>query len=1008
MKLKSFFAIIFAELIAFAPISVPISTPVHAQATILPPGKQCFQATAGVNGMVGTIGAITGGTGYVNGSYGGVPLTGGSGTNATANITVAGGIVSAVTILNPGAQYVVGDVLSAAAATIGGSGSGFSFPVASTSINSSLAGGTVAYYIPSTLTTKQTWQDAFETILNQNPVPLDANGCAIVYGNGTYRQILKDSLSDTVWDVLTSSTGASSASSGTVFAAGVPVGTILPWSATFLPTNYLYTAGQAISRTTYAQLLTAVTYQQNISCQIGIATITVPTSVSDGVAIGVPIEASCFPPGTVVSSKTSGQLTMSNTATATVSTSSILFPWGNGDGATTFNLPDLRGRVVPGRDNMNSSVASRLTTSIYGANPDAINAQGGNQSYTFLQANLPNVNFVVQAGQTVAVTSTVSDVIRWAAGTGSSNAAGGSNSQLIGVAGAGPSSILSGGVTSSNGIAPSGGAGTPFGIVQPSVTSDYIIKALPDTTSGGLTGATNGVLYNNAGSPGVTAAGINGQLLLGVTGSAPLMATMSQDCVITNTGAITCTKTNNVAFAPSATTDTTNASNISSGTIASARLPNATNAVKGAMEGDGTTVTCVSGVCTAIGAVASNPGGTAGQIQFNSGGTAFGGFTASGDATVNTSTGVVTLAAGVPKNVLNSKTTNYTIANTDCGSTIQAGTGSTGFFTVTLPSVSGFSATCVVAVKNGDTARGKQLSGFPSDLYSILGPSQLVEVEIINGVWATKINPGPYQLSGAANTLHVNHTSGLAPPASDCMGTGAGACDTIADAAIIFQSHTNCSGQQPFIQVDDSSFTENVSLNGVTCPGVNNLQIVGNATTPDNVVWNAGTASVPGLNVSDHATVIVNGFKLQCSISGAIDLQVNQGALLGFENIDFGNCGGGKHISVAGNGVLVFEGGTYTISGATFGFHLVMAGAGYFAPVGGNTVSVPNAMAFTQFYNVTGPGFINTTLVYSGTGAGAGSTGTKYSVTANGVLLLNTTTLPGATAGSTATGGQAF
>lgn len=175
------------------------------QATLLPPGESCFSATTGLSGMVGLLGTITGGSGGTNGTYGGVSLTGGSGSSATANITVSGGIVTAVTVLNPGSQYVVGDVLSAVSGTIGNV-TGFSVPVSSTSINSSLAGGTVGFYIPNTQTFKQTWQDAGETILNQNPVPLDQNGCAVVYGAGIYRQILKDSLGNTVFDKLTAST----------------------------------------------------------------------------------------------------------------------------------------------------------------------------------------------------------------------------------------------------------------------------------------------------------------------------------------------------------------------------------------------------------------------------------------------------------------------------------------------------------------------------------------------------------------------------------------------------------------------------------------------------------------------------------------------------------------------------------------------------------------------------------------------------------------------------------
>jgi hypothetical protein len=81
-------------------------------------------------GPVVTFGTITGGTLYTNGTYTNVSLTGGSGNGAKATITVAGNTVTTVTLTAGGSYYEVGDVLSATAASIGGTGSGFSVPVA--------------------------------------------------------------------------------------------------------------------------------------------------------------------------------------------------------------------------------------------------------------------------------------------------------------------------------------------------------------------------------------------------------------------------------------------------------------------------------------------------------------------------------------------------------------------------------------------------------------------------------------------------------------------------------------------------------------------------------------------------------------------------------------------------------------------------------------------------------------------------------------------------------------
>lgn len=208
----------FCALAALA-LSGQYTREVRAQATQVPPAKQCFQATAGISGMVGALGSIAGGSGGVSGVYPGVPLMGGSGTGATANITVSGGSVVSVTILSPGIAYVAGNTLSATSGSIGGV-SGFSVPVASTSINSSLAGGTVGMYIPGTLTVAQTWKNSAQTTLNTNPISLDANGCAFIYGSGTYRQILSDSLGNVVWDQVTASPAPNPYWAGT--ATGTP------------------------------------------------------------------------------------------------------------------------------------------------------------------------------------------------------------------------------------------------------------------------------------------------------------------------------------------------------------------------------------------------------------------------------------------------------------------------------------------------------------------------------------------------------------------------------------------------------------------------------------------------------------------------------------------------------------------------------------------------------------------------------------------------------------------
>jgi len=74
----------------------------------------------------------TPGSGYVSAAYVSVPLTGGKGNGATADITITGGIVTIVTINDPGSGYKIGDVLSASNADLGGSGTGFTWTINNT------------------------------------------------------------------------------------------------------------------------------------------------------------------------------------------------------------------------------------------------------------------------------------------------------------------------------------------------------------------------------------------------------------------------------------------------------------------------------------------------------------------------------------------------------------------------------------------------------------------------------------------------------------------------------------------------------------------------------------------------------------------------------------------------------------------------------------------------------------------------------------------------------------
>jgi hypothetical protein len=93
-----------------------------------------------------------------------------------------------------------------------------------------LAGGLLYTYDAGTTTPKTTWADSGEVTPSANPIILDSRGEATIYGNGSYKFVLKDSADATIWTVDNIAIG------GTVVTADIADGAV---TTAKLPTNVL-------------------------------------------------------------------------------------------------------------------------------------------------------------------------------------------------------------------------------------------------------------------------------------------------------------------------------------------------------------------------------------------------------------------------------------------------------------------------------------------------------------------------------------------------------------------------------------------------------------------------------------------------------------------------------------------------------------------------------------------------------------------------------------------------
>lgn len=346
-----------------------------------------------------------------------------------------------------------------------------------------LTSGTVDTYIPGTTTRKTTWQDGAETILNTNPIILDAAGRAIIYGQGTYREVVKDSSGNLIWDAVTTPGAANNGN--TNIGDGNLVGTILPWAGINAPNQYAFAVGQELDRTTFVVLFTAITQSSTVACSSGSPIVSGLTDTTN-LTQGTKVELSCVVPGTTVLSKTSSTVTLSNNSSVNLSATAVFFPYGNGNGSTTFNIPDLRGVAIFGNNQMGGLAGSRIDTTTALVNPNGAGAAIGLKNHTLTQAELPNVSFAGSGNTTTTQSLTViANVAGPFSGGGTTSVlqqftnsgGGGTNSGTYSV----NTSAVS--VTSS-----SGGSGTAFTEIPPGLTINYVIKTTPDISGSGVNG----------------------------------------------------------------------------------------------------------------------------------------------------------------------------------------------------------------------------------------------------------------------------------------------------------------------------------------------------------------------------------------------------------------------------------------------------------------------------------------------------------------------------------------
>jgi hypothetical protein len=235
---------------------------------------------------------------------------------------------------------------------------------------------------------------------------------------------------------------------------------------------------------------------------------------------------------------------------------------------------------------------------------------------------------------------------------------------------------------------------------------------------------------------------------------------------------------------------------------------------------------------------------------------------------------------------------------------------------------------------------------------------------------------------------------------SGLVDSAAGAFLTIQAAVNAYQS-LDCNGYNVTIQVAAGTYTNPVSITFRL--GAGNLYLLGDLTTPSNVVLSTTTTSITVGGHPPGSLVYIRGFKLQSSNESAMLAYCGSNVSIG--NLDFGPASAGFGVYVSA-GAFVRPVANYTISGSCQAHILAARGGGVMNPGSAITVTLTGTPNFGQAFAVATEASV--ARIYNITFSGS-ATGKRYEATLNGVLNVagnGTNYLPGNSAGTTATGGQ--